>query len=113
MRSAYPRGFPMPPAAIFSLTSADLPLTEITFAQSNPTSCRDDAVAPRGSRQLALQKRPTTHSMRNEINPTNSTSPVRGWAEVYEKVSKGETMPLSITPNTPIAYKMCYRFIQI
>lgn len=74
VRSACPLGpcFPMPPTAIFSLTSADLPLTEITFAQSNPTSSRDDAVAPQGSRQQALQRRPTIHSTRNKINPTNS-----------------------------------------
>jgi len=63
----------MSPIAVFSLTSTDLPLTEITFTQLNPTSSRDDAVAPRGSRQRALQRHPTIHSTWNEINPTNST----------------------------------------
>ncbi|KYQ57799.1 hypothetical protein ALC60_03292 [Trachymyrmex zeteki] len=116
----------MSPIAVFSLTSIDLPLTEITFTQLNPTSSRDDAVAPRGSRQRALQRRPTIHSTRNEINPTNSTlgpKSTQNFPHVGitsftlllfgEKASKGEIIPLSITLNTPLAHKMCYRFVQI
>ncbi|KYM96498.1 hypothetical protein ALC62_12865 [Cyphomyrmex costatus] len=34
-------------------------------------------------------------------------------AGVGEKASKGEIIPLSITLNTPLAHKMCYRFVQI
>lgn len=75
IKSTALRGVPRFPTLhryFLSLTSADFPLTEITFTQSNPISTRDDAVAPRGSRQRALQRHPAIHSTRNGINPRNS-----------------------------------------
>ncbi|KYN33666.1 hypothetical protein ALC56_11923 [Trachymyrmex septentrionalis] len=51
--------------------------------------------------------------LRNKIRSTTQDFPHVGVTSVGEKASKGEIILLSITLNTLLAHKMCYRFIQI